>query len=99
MPQLTVAGPTFYSSKDEARFFSWLESIPGVTRVVGEGRDLQVTLRSSRLGEEALRELIALHWRYRLPMRHLAAFLSPTNEHWFAAPGMYWRKAVFGATP
>ena len=98
MPRLTVGGPTFYSSSDEANFFCWLRSIPGVTRVAGEGRDLHVTLRSSRLGEVALREMIALHWRYQLPMQNLATFLNSSNERWFAAPGMYWHNAVFGAT-
>jgi hypothetical protein len=96
MPQLMIAGPTFHSSKDEAHFFSWLRNIPGVTRVVGAGRGLQVTLRSLRMGEEALREMLALHWRYQLPMRHLAAFKSAGNERWFAAPETYWHDAVFG---
>lgn len=94
---MTVDGPTFYSSRDEDHFFSWLASIPGVTRIVGEGRSLHVTLRSSHPGEDALRDLIALHWRYRLSMRHLAAFRSPSNEHWFEVRGMYWYDAVFGA--
>lgn len=98
MPQLTIAGPAFYSSRDEANFFSWLQTISGVTRVIGTGRDLQVTLRSSRLGEEALREMIALHWRYQMPMRHLATFLSAANERWFGAPEGYWHNAVFGAS-
>jgi lipoprotein-anchoring transpeptidase ErfK/SrfK len=53
-------------------------------------------LRSPRLGEEALRDLIALHWRYQLPMRALAAFRSSTNERWFAAHDTYWHDAVFG---
>ncbi|MDR7297193.1 MULTISPECIES: hypothetical protein [Roseateles] len=97
MPHLMVASPTFYSSKDEASFFAWLQSISGITQVVGTGRELRVTLRSPRVGEEALRDLLALHWRYQLPMRALAAFLSSTNERWFAAPDAYWHDAVFGA--
>jgi len=96
--ELTIAGPTFYSAKDEAGFFSWLESIPGVARVAGMGRDLQVTLHSTGLSEEALREILSLHWRYQLPMHHLATFLNPGNEGWFAAPEMYWHDAVFGVS-
>jgi len=42
--------------------------------------------------------MIALHWRYQLPMQNLATFLNSSNERWFAAPGMYWHNAVFGAT-
>lgn len=96
MPQLMIAGPTFHSSEDEAHFFSWLNNIPGVTRVVGSGRGLQVTLRSLRMGEGALREMLALHWRYQLPMRHLATFKSAGNERWFAGRETYWHDAVFG---
>ena len=96
MPQLMVAGPTFYSPEDEASFFSRLESIPGVSRVMGTGRNLEVTLHSSQLSEEALREMLALHQRYQLPMRGLAMFLSFENESWFAAPEAYWHDAVFG---
>ncbi|RZL32712.1 MAG: hypothetical protein EOP35_19545 [Rubrivivax sp.] len=98
MPQLMIPGPVFYSSHDEANFFTWLQNISGVARVVGKVRDLQVTLRSSRLGEQALREMIALHWRYQMPMRHLSSFLSATNERWFAAVDGYWHNAVFGAS-
>lgn len=97
VPQLTIAGPTFYSSQDEASFFSWLERIPGVSRVVGAGRGLEVTLSSSQLSDDALREMLSLHQRYQLPMRHLAMFRSIANESWFAAPATYWHEAVFGA--
>ncbi|MGM9482642.1 hypothetical protein ACS5PN_15725 [Roseateles sp. NT4] len=98
VPQLMIAGPTFYSSQDEASFFSWLESIPGVSSVTGVGRSLEVNLNSVQLNEDALREMLALHRRYQLPMRNLAIFLSPANESWFAAPEMYWHDAVFGVS-
>jgi hypothetical protein len=93
-----IAVPTFYSLQDEASFFAWLESIPGVSRVVGVGRRLDVTLQTSQLSDKALKDMLALHSRYQLPMRSLATFLSPANESWFAAPEMYWHDAVFGAS-
>jgi hypothetical protein len=84
----------YFSRKDEAAFFAWLKSIPGVVRVEGVGRRLVVTLRSARLSDSALRELIALHSRYRLPMRSLAQFETPKNRKWFRSP--YWYRKVFG---
>jgi hypothetical protein len=55
-----------------------------------------VTLRSKRLSDAALRELIALHTRYKLPMRSLAQFETPKNRRWFRSPQMHWYRRVFG---
>lgn len=99
MPQLLVPqgrASVYWSRKDEAAFFSWLKSIPGVIRVRGVGRQLVVTLRSTRLSDRALRELIALHMRYRLPMRSLAQFESARNRSWFRSRQAYWHRKVFG---
>lgn len=51
---------------------------------------------SSRLSEASLRDLLALFTRYEIPMAQLAQFRTSKNEHWFAAPNMYWHKRVFG---
>jgi hypothetical protein len=98
MPSLLVHEGTFYSPRDEEAFFHWLRSIPGVRRITGTPSGLQVSLRSSNLSEPALRELIALHWRYRLPMRDLRAFKTAKNATWFHEPAGYWFEAVFGKT-
>jgi hypothetical protein len=96
MPQLIVPGATFYSSSDEALFFAWLKSIPGVTRVVGERTDLVVTLRSARLSRRALWDLLALHLRYDLSMKRLAQFERSQNTAWFRDPKMFWHSRIFG---
>ena len=96
MPHLMILEGTYYAPQDEAHFFDWLQGIPGVTRVVGTPHGLRVTLRSLGLSESSLRALIALHWRYRLPMRDLAVFRNAGNERWFAAAASYWHSAVFG---
>jgi hypothetical protein len=96
MPQLIIPGATFYSQADEASFFAWLESIPGVIRVVGENSSLVVTLRSARLSKAALWNLLALHFRYNIPMEALARFETSQNTSWFRKPGMFWHKKVFG---
>jgi hypothetical protein len=96
MPILVVHERTYYSQLDETAFFKWLESIAGVTKVVGTPDGLMVSLRSARLSEPALRDLIALHFRYNLPMHLLAQFETAKNRSWFRAPHMYWHDRVFG---
>jgi hypothetical protein len=96
MPKLMVPGATYFSPEDEASFFGRLAAISGVTNVKGKGRVLEVTLRSKRLSQPALRELLALHFRYRLPMRALAQFETAQNRRWFRSPAAYWHKKVFG---
>lgn len=47
--------------------------------------------------EQALRDLIALFERYRIPRAsQLAQFLCDPNRHWFAEPQTFWHKRVFG---
>jgi hypothetical protein len=96
MPQLTIREGEYYSQADEDAFFGWLKAIPGVSRIDGTLDGLVVTLRSQKLSQTALRELIALHYRYRLPMKALAQFATPQNRKWFRSPKAYWHKAVFG---
>jgi len=96
MPKLRVHEGSYYSQSDEAAFFNWLQAIPGVSSVVGTPTGLEVTLRSKRLSQVALRELLALHFRYGLPMKDLAQFETAQNKSWFRAPHMYWHKKVFG---
>jgi len=96
MPKFHVPECSYYSQADEAAFFAWLQSIPGVRSVVGTPTGLEVTLQSSRLSQIALRELLALHFRYGLPMSELARFETAQNKPWFRASHMYWYERVFG---
>ena len=83
MPHLLIREGMYFSQSDETAFFHWLESIPGVVRVVGTPDGLVVSLRSRRLSQVALRELLALYFRYGLPMNELAQFETPQNRAWF----------------
>ena len=85
----------YWSHGDESAFFRWLGSIPGVESVKGHGLELIVTLRSSRISSLALRELIALHTRYNLPMQSLAQFETAANKKWFRSKKAYWYSKVF----
>ena len=64
----------FWSQGDEAAFFSWLESIGGVTRVEGNGLGLLIHLRSTRISKTTRRELVAIYKRYGGDLQELAAF-------------------------
>lgn len=62
---------------DEKAFFTWLESIPGVTSVEGKGTGLIIHLRSKRISQTALRELSAIYRRYGGDLGELAQFRPP----------------------
>jgi len=96
MPKLLVKEGTYYSQLDEDAFFHWLTSISGVVRVAGTPNGLEITLRTSKLSERSLRDLLAIHYRYGLPMRSLAQFETPANRAWFRSREKYWYGAVFG---
>ncbi|RZJ01316.1 MAG: hypothetical protein EOP39_23660 [Rubrivivax sp.] len=84
------------SQGDEAAFFAWLKSVPGVIAVAGSGRELHIQLRSKRLSQQGLRELIALYTRYDGNLSDLAQFATEANSDWFKAPNAAWHRAVFG---
>jgi hypothetical protein len=86
----------YYSSRDEAAFFGWLESIPGVVSVRGQGRELHVQLRSRRPSRESLLELISLYRRYEGNFSELAKFENDSNRAWFRDGNAYWFEGVFG---
>ena len=86
----------YLSSGDEAAFFAWLQSIPGVVSVTGYGHELHIRLRAARISSIALREFIALYQRYRGNMRELAQFASSSNASWFASKEAPWYTKVFG---
>ena len=96
MPTLLIHESTYYAQLDEDAFYRWLGAIAGVRKIEGTPNGLQVTFRSSTLSESALRDLVALHWRYRLPMRDLAQFQTAKNEAWFTSRDAYWHEGVFG---
>ena len=83
----------YYSQLDEKSFFEWALEIPCVTSV--EGGLLHI--KSKRLSESDLRDLVALMHRYKMPMSQLQQFCNPKNEHWFESEKMYWYKSVFSA--
>jgi hypothetical protein len=74
MSTLIVEGPIYYSSGDEAAFFSWLKSIPAVRSVAGRLRNLHIDLKSDHLSDEELSEFKALFGRYNIDVACLSDF-------------------------
>lgn len=91
MIYLDCSGINFYSQLDEKHLFLWASEIRGVVRWEVD----TLVVRSSRLSQASLRDLLALFFRYKIPMRQLAQFQNEKNASWFASPHMYWHQQVF----
>jgi len=90
-------GVKFYHEADERAYFEWLQRIPCVESVRGEGQRGLVVKLKRRPGEDDLRQLLALAHRYGLDMCKFAKFETAANSHWFRDPKMYWHDSVFRA--
>lgn len=62
---------TFFSRKDEARFFAGLRAVRGVNRVLGQGTFLLVELEPKAMDRDGAIELLALLRRYGLSRKPL----------------------------
>lgn len=91
MIHLDCSGVRFGSQLDEKHLFEWAGEIPGVLRWE---RDTLVV--RTNLSQASLRELLALFYRYKIPMAQLAQFRTAKNEAWFTGPKTYWHARVFG---
>src|SRR5450830_707086 len=88
---LDCSGIKFGSQLDEKHLFEWAVEIPGVVRWQQD----TLVVRSKRISQASPRDLLALFYRYGIPMHQLAQFQNDDNKNWFAAPHMYWHKKVF----
>lgn len=87
---------TFYSYKDEDAFFEWIKKIDIIDNFWGEGDTLYLDTACIDLGDEHLRDLIALFYRYNIRMSQLKRFMNKSNEEWFCDSKAFWYKKVFG---
>jgi hypothetical protein len=91
MIRLDFSTVRYGSQLDEKHLFAWAAEIPAVVRC----DPVTLFVRSRRISDASLRDLIALFERYDIPMNQLQVFLSDKNQSWFANPKMYWYKKVF----
>ncbi|PKN35757.1 MAG: hypothetical protein CVU61_02745 [Deltaproteobacteria bacterium HGW-Deltaproteobacteria-19] len=93
---LMAKGITYYSNKDETYFFKWLESIKCVESHGGELDILYINVIADKVNDKALREMLALFYRYKIDMKQLSIFKSDKNKDWFCKTHAFWHRRVFG---
>jgi len=86
---------SFYSRGDERRLFQGFKEIAAIRGVRGVGRDLLLDIEISSLSKEALRELLALLWRYGIPLAPLRALVERKKFSWLNDAQGYWHSAMF----
>jgi len=96
MTEIRCKQVMFFSKVDEEMFFVWAQKIPGIKEVYGELDEIVLSLSSPDVEDESLRELIALLYRFDLPLKQLAAFESSKNKEWFNNKNKFWYAGVFG---
>jgi hypothetical protein len=92
---LKIALTSFYSRGDERRLFLGFKEIPAIRSVQGVGRDLLLDIEVAALGKEAMRELLALLWRYGIPLAPLHTFAEKKKFSWLNDAQGYWHSAMF----
>ena len=93
MVRLNCSGIRFGSQLDEKHLFEWASEISCFLRWDQD----TLVIKSKNISREALYDLIALFWRYQIPMKQLAQFENTRNSKWFRNSGMYWHEKVFGS--
>ena len=92
---LKIALSSFYSRGDERRLFLGFEEISAIRSVKGVGPDLLLDIEVAALNKEAMRELLALLWRYGIPLAPLRTFAEKTKFKWLNDQQGYWYGAMF----
>lgn len=88
---------SFFSYLDEKHFFTWLESIDGVTHVVGGPGGLRVHLRDEFLSQASAFDIIALFRRYGHPLAPLKPHIDPAHDDYFKKQDSPWYDELYGA--
>jgi hypothetical protein len=95
---LQIALNSFYSRGDERRLFQGFNEIAAIRNVQGVGRDLLIDIKITNLTNEDMRELLALLWRYKMPLTPLQIFAAKKRFHWLNDTRGYWHTAMFKST-
>ena len=93
--QLEIDLSTFYSKGDERRFFQGLNDIPAIKDIRGVSRGLVVQVDMHSLSKDAMRELIALLWRYGISLYPLRVLANNKKFVWLSDEKFYWHRSMF----
>jgi hypothetical protein len=87
----------YYCHKDEDMFFEWISRIKCIVKWDGLRDELYLYVKTKRIGNENLRDLLGLFYRYKIDMKQLQIFLNKNNKSWFYDnKKAYWHRRVFG---
>ncbi len=92
MIKLKCSGVSFYSQKDEDSFFDWGKRIPSFLRWEQDN----LVVKGATLSDHQFREIIALFYRYHVPMEQLRTFETSKNKSWLKDPKMFWHQRLYG---
>ncbi len=89
--------PKFYSKLDESIFFEWVKKIDCIDAIKKEDGNFLFYIAADELHDYSLDDLLALFYRYKVPMKQLRRYLTEDNRKWFKDNKIaYWHKKVFG---
>jgi hypothetical protein len=84
----------FLSELDELSFFDRIKQIKCVKLICGR-EGIFLHLKSKKVSNVCLRELLSIFYRYNIEMTQLSVFLNENNKDWFLIKTAYWYKRTF----
>ena len=90
-----IALGSFYSRGDERRLFQGFEEIAAIEDARGVGRNLLLTIKVGSLNKDSMCELLALLWRYGIPLIPLRSFAEKSKFAWLNDGQGYWYSSMF----
>lgn len=87
----------FCSELDETTFFDRMGKIKCIDIDAWEGYiwGSIIHVKSKKVSDVCLRELISLFYRYNISMSQLSIFLNEKNKKWLLNEKAYWYKKIF----
>jgi len=83
-PIILICTPLrFYTDNDEALCFEWIEKIQCIDECHGVGRELHLLVKSNKISNKDLLDLVGLFDRYKFDSAQLKVFMNDTNKDWF----------------
>jgi hypothetical protein len=70
----------FYTHVDEEQCFRWIKKIKSINTADGIGRELHLIMKSNKIPNKDLLELIGLFRRYNFDIKQLKVFMNEDNK-------------------
>jgi hypothetical protein len=93
-----IALGSFYTQKDEDRFFQALKENKAIKKMEGAGVNLIVSLEMKKLSNDELKDFLALLYRYQIPLAPLYFLADRKRFSWLNDSKKYWFDSLFDET-